>query len=191
MLNTKEFRTQNVGRIRPPDRAEFRRGFTLAEALLAVMVLSIAVGAIMGPISASYSQTRTVTQTTTAISMAHQLLDEMLSRPLVDPSDLSTTPGPEANEPGRAAFDNIDDYHGYHDTTDSNAASAMKTATGQTLSWNSTDVYSRDVTVEYRATRDGPAAASGDYLVIKVTVTMPHNHKVSVQRMVCRYTRGT
>jgi Tfp pilus assembly protein PilV len=166
-------------------------GFTLAEALLAVVVLSIAVGAIMGPISASYSQTRTVKQTTTAISMAQQLLDEVLSKPYVDPSDLSLALGPEANEPSRSAFDNIDDYHGYHDTTDANAASSIKTASGQTVSWNSTDIYNRDVTVEYRNTPDGPAVASGDYVVVKVVVTMPHDHKVSVQRMVCRYTKGT
>ena len=178
--------------IRPTHGPDSRAtGFTLAEALLAVVVLSIAVGAIMGPISASYSQTRTVKQTTTAISMAQQLLDEVLSKPYVDPTDQSTTLGPEANEPGRAAFDNIDDYHNYHDTTDTNTASTMKTASGQTLNWNSSDIYSRDVSVEYRNAPDGPSVASGEYVVVKVTVTMPHNHKVSVQRMVCRFTRGT
>jgi Tfp pilus assembly protein PilV len=159
--------------------------------MLAVLVLGIAVGAMMGPISASYQQTRTVKQTTTAISMAQQLLDEVLSKPFVDPSDLSMTLGPEADELSRASFDNIDDYHGYHDSTNSAASDAMKTASGQTITWNSTDIYSRAVTVEYRATRDGPAAASGDYLVVTVKVTMPHGHQVTVQRMACRYTRGT
>jgi len=168
-----------------------RRGFTLAEGMLAVVVLAVAVGGIMGPISASFQQTRTVKQTTTAISMAQQLLDEILSKPFVDPSDLSTTLGPEADELGRASFDNIDDYHGYHDTTNSTASDAMKTAGGQTITWDSNDVYSRAVSMEYRATRDGPSVTSGDYLVITVTVTMPHGHQASVQRMVCRYTRGT
>src|SRR3954471_4242191 len=159
---------------------KLRNAFTLAEALIAVMVLMVAVGGIMAPISASYQQTRTVKQTTTAISLAKQLLDEILSKPFVDPSDLSTTLGPEADEPSRASFDNIDDYHGYHDTTSSNAADAMKTATGAAITWSGDDVYSRNVTVEYRATRDGPAVASGDYLVVTVKVTMPHNHDVSV-----------
>jgi Tfp pilus assembly protein PilV len=182
MLSTKEFRIQN---------SEFRTGFTLAEGMLAVMVLAIAVGAMMGPISASFQQTRTVKQTTTAISMAQQLLDEILSKPFVDPSDLSTTLGPEGDEPGRASFDNMDDYHGYHDSTATTAADAMKTSSGQTITWDSNDVYSRAVTMEYRAARDGPAVASGDYLLISVKVTMPHGYQVSVQRMVCRYTRGT
>ena len=38
---------------------------------------------------------------------------------------------------------------------------------------------------------DGPPVASGAYLMIKVTVTMPHNHQISAQRIVCRYTRGS
>jgi len=170
---------------------KYSRGFTLAEALLAVVVLSVAVGGIMAPISASYQQTRTVKQTTTAISLAQQLLDEILSKPFVDPTDLSTTLGPEADEPSRASFDNIDDYNGYHDSTGSNASDAMKTSSGAAVTWSGDDVYSRNVSVEYRATADGPAVASGDYLVVTVKVTMPHNHQVSVQRMVCRYTRGS
>jgi len=169
---------------------ESRSGFTLAEGLLAVVVLTVAVGGIMGPISASYQQTRTVSQTTTAVSLAQQLLDEILSKPFVDPTDLSTTLGPEADELNRTAFDNIDDYHGYHDTTDSTKSDAMKTASGAAITWNGTDVYSRSVQMEYRATCSGAAVSSGDYLMITVTVTMPHGHQVSVQRMVCRYTRG-
>jgi MSHA pilin protein MshD len=168
-----------------------RRGFTLAEGLLAVGVLAIAVGGIMAPISASYQQTRTISQTSTAISLAQQLLDEILSKPFVDPTDLSTTLGPEADETNRTAFDNMDDYSGYHDSTDSAASDSMKTAAGQPVTWNGTDVYSRSVQVEYRATLDGPAVASGDYLLITVTVTMPHGHQVSVQRMACRFTRGS
>jgi Tfp pilus assembly protein PilV len=166
------------------------RGFTLAEGMLAVVVLAMAAGAMMGPLSASYQQTRTMTQSTTAISMAQQLLDEILSKPFVDPTDLTTTSGPEADEPGRASFDNIDDYHGYHDTTDTTAANAIKTASGQTVAWNSNETYSRAVTTEYRATPDGPAVAVGDYLVVSVKVTMPHGHQVTVQRLACRYTRG-
>jgi Tfp pilus assembly protein PilV len=158
--------------------------------MIAVCILAIAVGAMMGPISASYQQTRTVSQTTTAVTMAQQLLDEILSKPFVDPTDLSTTLGPEADETTRAAYDNIDDYNGYHDTTNTSASDAIKTASGSTVTWNSNDVYSRAVTMEYRATPDGPPAASGDYLVVNVTVTMPHNNKVTVQRIACRYTRG-
>jgi Tfp pilus assembly protein PilV len=163
--------------------------FTLAEGMMAVVVLAMAVGAMMGPITASYQQTRTVKQTTTAISMAQQLLDEIVSKPFVDPTDLSMTLGPEADELGRSSFDNIDDYHGYHDSTDTTAADSMKTAAGATITWDSNDIYSRAVTVEYRATPDGPAVAAGDYLMVSVKVTMPHG-QVSVQRLACRYTRG-
>jgi len=132
------------------------KAFTLAEGMMAVVVLAMAVGAMMGPLTASYQQTRTVKQTTTAISMAQQLLDEILSKPFVDPTDLSMTLGPEADELGRASFDNMDDYNGYHDSTDTTAADSMKTAAGTTITWDSNEIYSRAVTVEYRATPDGP-----------------------------------
>ena len=183
MWNTKkEIRIQKSG---------LRRGFTLAEGLVASVVLAVAVGGIIAPISASYQQTQTVKQSSIAISMAQQLMDEILSKPFADPSDLSTTPGPEADEPTRAAYDNIDDYHGYHDSTDSSASDFIKTAAGQTIGWNSTDIYRRSVTVEYRATPAGAAVIAGDYVVVKVTVTMPHGHQISVQRMICQYPRGS
>ena len=167
------------------------KAFTLAEGMMAVVVLAMAVGAMMGPLTASYQQTRTVKQTTTAISMAQQLLDEILSKPFVDPTDLSMTLGPEADELGRASFDNMDDYNGYHDSTDPNASDAIKLSSGAVVGWNSTDIYRRSVAVEYRATPSGAAAAAGDYLVVKVTVTLPHGQTVSVQRMVCQYPRGS
>jgi len=169
----------------------FRRGFTLAEGLIASVVLALAVGAIVTPISASYQQTRTVKQTSIAISMAQQLMDEILSKPFADPTDLSTTLGPEADEPNRAAFDNIDDYQGYHDSTDPTATDAIKLSGGQVVGWNSSDIYRRSVAVEYRASPGGAAVAAGDYVVVKVTVTMPHGQQVSVQRLVCQYPRGS
>src|SRR5213083_640533 len=58
-----------------------RAAFTLAEGLIASVILALAVGGIIAPISASYQQTRTVKQTSIAISMAQQLLDEILSKP--------------------------------------------------------------------------------------------------------------
>src|SRR6266513_2767391 len=148
-------------------RTDVKRGFTLAEGLVASVVLALSVGSIIAPISASYQQTRTVAQTSIAISMAQQLMDEILSKPFADPTDLSTTLGPEADEPNRAAFDNIDDYHGYHDSTDANATDAIKMTSGQVVGWNSTDIYRRSVSVEYRSTPAGPAVAAGDYLVVK------------------------
>jgi type II secretory pathway pseudopilin PulG len=172
-------------------KSEVRRGFTLAEGLIAAVVLALAVGAIVAPISASYQQTQTVKQTSIAISMAQQLMDEILSKPFVDPSDLSTTLGPEGDEANRAAFDNIDDYHGYHDSTDPAATDAIKLTSGAVVGWNSTDIYRRSVTVEYRSSPGGAAVAAGDYAVVKVTVTLPHGHQVSVQRMVCQYPRGS
>src|SRR5215813_12309896 len=94
------------------------RGFTLAEGLIAAVVLAAAVAGIVGPISAAYQQTRALEEASIATSLARQLLDEIVAKPFVDPSDYSTTLGPEADEVTRSAYDNVDDYNGYHDSTD-------------------------------------------------------------------------
>jgi Tfp pilus assembly protein PilV len=161
------------------------------EALIAAVILAAAVGGIVAPIAASYQQTRSVKETSIAISMAQQLIDEIASKPFTDPTDSSTTLGPDAGETTRPTFDNIDDYHGYHDTTDPNAATSMKTLSGEVIAWNSSDIYTRDVTVEYRATSAGPAIAAGDFVVVTVKVTMPHQDKLSIRRLIAKYPRGT
>jgi prepilin-type N-terminal cleavage/methylation domain-containing protein len=159
------------------------KGFTLIEALMAAVILAVAVGGIVAPIAASYQQTRNVKQTSIALSMAQQLLDEIVARPFTDPTDSSVVLGPDAGETTRPTFDNIDDYHGYQDTTDSSSSKSMKTLSGETIAWDSSEIYRRDVTLEYRATPAGPPAAFGDFLVITV--------KVTVKRLVARYPRGT
>src|ERR1041384_874508 len=88
------------------------RGFTLAEALIASVVLAVAVVGIMGPLSATYQQSRNQDESRIAVSLGRQLLEEIVSKPFVDPSDFSTTLGPEADESGRSAFDNVVDYTG-------------------------------------------------------------------------------
>jgi len=120
-----------------------RRGFTLAESLIASVVLAVSVVGIMGPLSATYQQTRNQEESRIAVSLGRQLLDEISSKPFVDPSDFSTTLGPEADETSRAAFDNIDDYHGYHDSTDSSAADFIKRLDGSSLPWTSSQIYRR------------------------------------------------
>jgi Tfp pilus assembly protein PilV len=166
-------------------------GFTLIEALIAAVILAAAVGAMVAPMSATYIQTRTIQQTNIALSMAQQLLDEVVSRHYADPTDASVvTLGPDSAESGRATFDNMDDYHGYQDSTDPSASNAMKTISGDAIDWKTTDVYRRSVTVEYRNTPAGPAVAAGDFILISVEVTMPTGQKLSVARLIAKYPRG-
>ena len=165
------------------------RGFTLAEALIASVVLAVAVVGIMGPLSATYQQSRNQDESRIAVSLGRQLLEEIVSKPFVDPSDFSTTLGPEADESGRSAFDNVDDYNGYHDSTDSSATDFIKRLDGSSLPWTGNQIYRRSVAVEYRTTPSGSATASGNFVMVTVTVTGPSGQTYVARRLAARYPR--
>src|SRR5258706_15287979 len=72
-------------------RRGFRRGFTLAEGLVAAVVLAEAGGGRIAAMSASDEQTQTGQQTRIPISMGQQLMEKNLSKPFAEPSVFDTT----------------------------------------------------------------------------------------------------
>jgi len=162
----------------------FRPAFTLVETLMAAAILAATVAAVVAPISASYMQIEMAQDASIAASLARQLLDEITSKPYVDPTDWSTSLGPEPDETSRALFDNVDDYHGYADST-----SALRELDGTDVKLSSSQNFQRSVRVEYRASPQGPAAQSGDYAMVTVTVTGPGGQSVTASRLVCKYPR--
>jgi len=159
-------------------------GFTLVEGLIAATVLAVAVVGIMGPVSASFQQRRFAQETLQATALLRQLMEEVISRPFVDPTDGSVNPGPEPDETARPAFDNIDDYHGYSDASD-----ALRLLDGQTLALSG-GRFQRQVSVTYRAAPGSTVSAPGDFALVTVTVTTPGGHTVTAQRLACRYRKG-
>src|SRR5436190_12254159 len=97
------------------------RGFTLAESLIASVVLALAVVSIATGVSASFQQAGLLNESSTALELGRQLLEEIAAKPFVDPRDGSTTLGPESGETSRSLYDNADDYNGFTDSTASNA----------------------------------------------------------------------
>ena len=87
-------------------------GFTLAEALLAAVVLAVAVAAVTVPFSAAARTEQADGRRTLAVSLAREMMEEILTKPFGDPQG-SSDPGPEPGEVSRGLFDNIDDYDGY------------------------------------------------------------------------------
>jgi len=164
--------------------AASRRGFTLAESLMASAILAVAVVGIVIPLSASHQQSRASDRSAAGAALARQLLDEIVSRPFEDPTDFSRTLGPEADETSRKDFDNVDDYHGYTDQTLS-----AKLLDGSALPWSGGETYQRAVSVEYRQTPAGSAVSSGDFAMVTARVTLPDGQTVTAQRLVCRYPR--
>ena len=131
-----------------------RRGFSIAEALIASTILAIAVVGIAGPLGAASQQAKVVRERATALVLARQLMEEITAKPLWD-GGTTCRPGPESGELGRANFDSADDYHNYNDRTDD-----LKNLSGSRLAFENNALFRRAVTVEYRATPAGAAAAT-------------------------------
>lgn len=88
------------------------RGFTLAEVLIASAILSFATIAIVQAVTAGQANTLDALKRARADALAEVLLEEILSKPYIDP-DGDSASGPDAGESVRADFDAVDDYHGY------------------------------------------------------------------------------
>ena len=158
-----------------------RRGFSVAEALTASVVLAIAVIGVAGPLTAASEQAQISQENATAVVLAKELIEEIAAKPLMDGGGGSSHLGPEtgSGETSRATFDSADDYHGYMDSSGSLttvAGNRVVVPTG----------FSRSVNVEYRTSPSGAAAATGDYAIITVIVTTPHGQKMTIVRMMTK-----
>jgi prepilin-type N-terminal cleavage/methylation domain-containing protein len=163
---------------------ERRRGFTLAESLMASTVLAAAVVAMIAPLCASHRQAEAMTEATTATGLARQLLEEIAAKPFDDPNG-ATQLGPEAGETSRALYNNTDDYDGYTDATiAAGGVGQIAMLDGSTVSIANGQGYLRSVTVRYLSGRAGPVAATGEYALVTVTVTAPSGRLVQLQRVV-------
>ena len=140
-----------------------RCALTLAEALIASIILSISVTAVAAALMAGAQQTYAAVETTRASQLVLAMIDEVLALPYADP-DGASAPGPEAGETTRLAFDNVDDYHGYTEV-----AGAIVDAVG-TAYPAAYDAYER--TVQVATSSEQPAglpAVSGVTITVAVT----------------------
>jgi len=151
---------------------------------MAAAILSASVTAVMGPIWASYRQTQVMQQSTAAASLARQLLDEIIAKPLADPTTGDISHGPDATQLTRGQYKLVGDYNGYSDTT-----SVLTELDGSAVTWNSGGIYTRTVKIAYRATPAGSEAASGDFALVTVSVKAPGGDVVTAQRLVSNFPR--
>ncbi len=95
-----------------------RRGFTLAEALVAMTIVVMAASVMMMAVETSVSTANDSVETTIAQGMARQLIDEVMGQryhavggsPYQYP--MSTSSWERAGD-GRERFNDTDDYHGF------------------------------------------------------------------------------
>lgn len=93
------------------------RGFTLAEAAISTLVVSVMMAAALTSVARTGAFRRVANDQQTAHLLAEQLMAEILARSYWDPSSAtSTNIGPSSTERAvgnRSAFDDVDDYHGW------------------------------------------------------------------------------
>jgi len=161
-----------------------RAGFSIAEAMVASTVLAIAVVGIAGPLGAASEQAKMLNERGTALTLARELMEEIAAKPLCD-GGTTCHLGPETGETDRSKFDSADDYNLYHDSTTS-----LNNLSGQSAGFDASSVFTRDVAVQYRTSPSGTSTTSGDYGLVTVSVTTPHQQVVKISRLLCKESLG-
>jgi Tfp pilus assembly major pilin PilA len=159
-----------------------RRGFTIAEAMIASVVLAASVIGIAGMLAASYQQNAVRGNMTTALALAQQLMEEIASKPL-DPPVLPNQPGWSTGHTDRRNYDTVDDYNGYSDMS-----SSITTNSGTPLDLGDGGSYTRRVSVQTSAKPSGLTGTASDFVLVTVTVTMPRGQTTSISQL---FTRAT
>jgi type II secretory pathway pseudopilin PulG len=159
-----------------------RRGFTLAESLIASVVLAASVIGIAGTLSSSYQQSAVRGNQSTALLLAQQLMEEISSKPIEITSGANTVGWSGANT-NRATYDSVDDYNGYTDVSGS-----IATTSGSTYDLGDGGSYTRTATVTNNALPSGLTGTATDFVLVTVTVQMPHNQSVSVSQLLTKVT---
>ena len=121
-------------------RVHNRRGFSLVEVAISIVIISVMYAAVLSTVAAARVTQVATTDQVRGHELAHELLAEIALLPYVDPQDASEFgPGSVEGAVGRVQFDDVDDYHKY---TESPPKFADGTAMSGLAGW------SRAVTVE-------------------------------------------
>jgi|GEM_PF-611276 len=163
-------------------------GFTIVEAMIALVITAMASSAILLGIQSSIQTTNHSLEQTIACGMAQQLIDEIMAVRYSENSDAphETKPGPEINEAStgtRELFDDVDDFNGYSSRPPTDRF-GIPLGIGDGVGWkrnpnfyaspNFFDNWEQRVSVCYVSPSDAttPLAAdqTSDYRMVKVTI---------------------
>jgi Tfp pilus assembly protein PilV len=162
-------------------RRAARRGFTLVEGLMASVILAAAVIGIAGSLGASYKQNSVTEDSGVALDLARELMEEVSAKPFDPPSGTNAAGYPSVTD--RKLYDTIDDYNGYHDSSD-----AIPMWNGSTIDAGNGTVYTRSVTVTAGSRPTGYTGSTSDFALVTVTVTAPTGQTYCISQLCTRYT---
>jgi Tfp pilus assembly protein PilV len=154
------------------------RAFTLAEALIASVVLSVAVVGVSGVLASASGNSRRMNDDAAAQLLARSLMEEVVARPFAPPLVNDQAGWAQGNK-NRATYDNVADYNGYTDSTKSGATNPAKTLGGATIDLGDTGAFTRTVAFEYRNSPAGAAIGTGTGSFGLITVICTGNSGTS------------
>ncbi|KPL21708.1 MAG: hypothetical protein AMJ75_09455 [Phycisphaerae bacterium SM1_79] len=158
-----------------------QRGFTLAEALMATVVLAIAAAGVLLPFASGARVRAEGMHRTLGAKLASDLMEEIITKPFLDPdgSAYDYHLGPDS---GEITFDNIDDFHGY-----SESQGQIRDASGGVFTDRSYARFSRDVSCQYATVPQQPPQSEPEQCnFIRVTVQVYYSGKkiATIDRLV-------
>jgi Tfp pilus assembly protein PilV len=137
---------------------------TLVETMLAMVVLSVAVFALLSTLVAGEQQLQEADHALAASRLARDLLEEIVARPYEDPEDPGKVLGPEAGEANRTLFDDCDDYDKYKESP-----GEARNAAGNPYPANQ-QVFKRRVEITQATNTIASLGATVPGLLVEVTV---------------------
>lgn len=156
-----------------------RRGFTLAETIVSAVLIGTLLVAAMRTFSSSLHSQRLMSERAKAAWLADALIGEIHPQSYMEPGASSSAVMREDGESpnSRAAYDDVDDYHGW---TDSPPQNKDGTTIPNLAGWQ------RSVTVEWVTLADLGVVADTETGVKKVTVTVRLNGATVLSRVIVR-----
>lgn len=160
--------------------ARRRRAFSLAEVVIATLIVGIMLVAAMKTVGASVRGRIIMANRERGFLLAQQLMSEILQADYQEPVEAAVF-GPEASETGgtRAAFDDVDDYHNW-------TASPPQQKDG-TLVPDRAD-WQRTVTVQFVKKNSLSLVSSSDQGVKRITVTVSRSGQAMASLVTVRST---
>jgi hypothetical protein len=148
-----------------------KAGFTIAEGLIASGVLAITVTAIIAPFSTAVRCEHEDARVAVSSFLAKEMMEEIIAKPFDDPDGDDDVLGPGGSESGRGDFDNVDDYHGWTESSDSGG---IRDVNGLTCTDGRAGGMQRSVTTEY-VKLDDQTVFFDEPSFVRITVTINHD----------------
>ena len=146
-----------------------RRGFTLVEAVISVLIVGTMLVAALSAVGAGRKAQSSAGQTSRGLALAESMMAEILQRPYQDP-DAPGALGAEAGEATatRLDFDDVDDYAGW-------SASPPTNRDGSPIPW--AQGYTRRVAVEWVQVADPQAVSAAETGLKRIKVVVEHKDR--------------